>query len=69
MLVDVVLRDESGSDAASAVLKRQPSAKALFISGYTNDRLALYPDTHFIPKPFGPEQLARKIREALDDSQ
>jgi hypothetical protein len=40
------------------------------MSGYTDDVITrqgtLDPDTAFLPKPFGPDALARKVREVLD---
>jgi DNA-binding response OmpR family regulator len=39
------------------------------MSGYTDDAIArhgvLEPGMHFLQKPFAPEELVRKVREAL----
>ena len=44
--------------------------KTLFMSGYTADVIAhrgvLDADVHFIHKPFSKQELAAKVREALD---
>ena len=47
-----------------------PSIKILFTSGYTEDTIAEEGMTEggfdFLPKPYTPASLARKVRELLD---
>jgi hypothetical protein len=47
-----------------------PELKVLFLSGYSSnaihDDFVLRPGLPFLQKPFGPEALARKVREVLD---
>ena len=47
-----------------------PQLRAMFISGYTGQRVGekaiLEPGSIFLQKPFTREQLAQKVREALD---
>jgi CheY-like chemotaxis protein len=47
-----------------------PSAKILFMSGYTEDRVLrenlLAPGAAFLEKPFSPEALITKTREILE---
>ena len=48
----------------------RPQARVLFMSGYAGDDLArrgLADDAaHFLPKPFTPDLLGRRVREVLD---
>jgi len=48
----------------------RPSLPVLFISGYPKDmddfRSSLSHAGYFLPKPFGPLDLARKAREILE---
>ena len=58
------------SDFADWMRVTKPQTKVLFISGYLEE--SLHPGDRrdqemiFLPKPFDPEQLATKIRDALD---
>ena len=49
-----------------------PDLKILFTSGFTEDTMArrgmLEAKVEFLPKPYGPATLARKVREVLDKS-
>jgi hypothetical protein len=64
LLTDVVMPDLSGRELAS-----QLGIKVLFMSGYTDDAIVRHgvveEGVDFIQKPFSPDQLARKVREAL----
>jgi PAS domain S-box-containing protein len=70
LLTDVVMPQMSGRLFADWMSKASPETKVVFISGYLQE--SLQPgDRHdqemfFLPKPFDPEQLATKIRQALD---
>jgi hypothetical protein len=48
-----------------------PELKVLFTSGYTDEAIAehgvLEPGTAFLPKPYQPAVLLRKVREILDN--
>lgn len=67
---DVVMPGMSGPEAVARICERFGTAKALFMSGYTeHSALAngmLNSDLQFIQKPFAPESFARKLREVLD---
>lgn len=69
LIADVVMPDISGREAADAIQKKHPSCKVLFVSGYTEDSIVhhgvLEDGVRFLPKPYTPKQLARKIREVL----
>ena len=70
LLTDLVMPQTSGRRFADALRGVHPNIKVLFISGYleeslpASDRCA--PGMFFLPKPFDSEQLAAKVREALD---
>ena len=70
LLTDVVMPQMSGRYFADWMSKASPETKVVFISGYLQESLQSG-DRHdremfFLPKPFDPEQLATKIRQALD---
>lgn len=70
LLTDMVMPHMSGRHFADWLRKTSPQTKVVFISGYLEE--SLQPGDRgeqgmfFLPKPFDPEQLAIKIREALD---
>lgn len=70
VLADVVMPEMSGPDLAKLILAARPEARALFVSGYTDEAIVhhgiLPSDAMFLPKPFLPDALLRKIREVLD---
>jgi PAS domain S-box-containing protein len=70
ILTDVVMPEMNGPEMARHILDVNPSAKILFMSGYTADRVVrenlLAPGSAFIEKPFSPEALIRKAREILE---
>jgi PAS domain S-box-containing protein len=72
VLTDVVMPDLSGRELADRLGKRWPGIKMLFMSGYTDEAVARHgvPESGiaFIQKPFSPDQLAAKVREALGEA-
>jgi two-component system cell cycle sensor histidine kinase/response regulator CckA len=70
LLTDMVMPKMSGRHFADWLRKTSPNTKVVFVSGYLEESLhprdRLDQGTFFLAKPFDPEQLARKIREALD---
>ena len=69
LLADVVLSGGSGMEVAEEVRARQPGVRTLFMSGYAGDALAAHGvpvGVRFLQKPFTPDSLARRVREALD---
>jgi PAS domain S-box-containing protein len=70
LLTDMVMPQMSGRCFADWMSKASPETKVVFISGYLQE--PLHPgdlrdrEMFFLPKPFDAEQLATKIREALD---
>ena len=70
LLTDVVLPGISGSELAEKIVRRDSSAKVLFMSGYTAYAVAaqgiLETGTFLLQKPFDPAALRNKVREVLD---
>jgi len=71
LLTDVVMPGLNGRELAERFATLQPSARVLFMSGYAGEALSaqgvLDPSVVFLAKPFMPAELARKVREVLDD--
>ena len=69
-VLDVVMPKMGGKEALDAMRRLRPDLAALFTSGYSTDRIhesfVLLPGIEFLPKPFGPASLARRVREVLD---
>jgi two-component system cell cycle sensor histidine kinase/response regulator CckA len=59
-----------GREVAEQLALTHPSAKVLFISGYTDDAVVrhgiLHAQVAFLQKPFSPAALVVKVREVLD---
>ena len=70
VITDVVMPQMSGKELYNELMKREPDAQVLFISGYTDDALAhhgvLDEGLYFLEKPFSPARLAQKVREVLN---
>jgi two-component system, cell cycle sensor histidine kinase and response regulator CckA len=70
LLTDVVLPGFNGKELADRLLLLHPTLKCLFMSGYTANVIAhrgiLEDGVHFIQKPFSRDQLAEKVREAME---
>ncbi len=73
IVTDVVLAgDMNGKRVADAAKAMQPGIKVLFMSGYTENAIVhhgrLDAGVHFVQKPFRKQDLAVKVRAALDDT-
>jgi PAS domain S-box-containing protein len=71
LLTDVVMPEMSGRTLAARLKQRNPDLKVLFASGYTDAAIVhhgvLDGGRAFISKPFSAAELARKVRDVLDD--
>jgi len=67
-----VLPGVSGPELHQRLVARRPGLKVLYMSGYADEMLAglkgLAGGGHFLQKPFSPQALAQKVREALGDA-
>lgn len=71
LMTDVVMPEMNGRDLSKKLLSMNPGLKCLFMSGYTANVIAhhgvLDTGVQFINKPFSRQDLATKVRAALDD--
>jgi PAS domain S-box-containing protein len=70
LLTDMVMPQMSGRRFADWLRTGNPHIRVVFVSGYLEESLhpgdRRDPDMFFLAKPFDSEQLAAKVREALD---
>jgi PAS domain S-box-containing protein len=69
VITDVVMPDMGGKELAERIRGEHPLMPVLFVSGYTDG--VIRPDApdegaFLLQKPFGPSDLARKVRDLLD---
>jgi len=71
LITDVVMPTMNGRELAERLRSICPDLKCLFMSGYTADAIAhrgvLDKGVRFLQKPFSTNDLARRVREALDN--
>jgi CheY-like chemotaxis protein len=68
LVTDLVMPRMSGLELAQALHARNPAQRVLFMSGYADDLLGLDQETipSVLAKPFGADQLLRRVRSLLD---
>ena len=69
-MTDMVMPLMGGKELSEHFTKLHPQAKVLYVSGYSDDNIShwgvLNEEIDFIPKPFAPLDLLRKVRKTLD---
>ncbi len=70
MVADVVMPRMSGRELADKLSASRPEMKVLYMSGFTDKAIVhqgiLDANVAFLQKPFSPQDLARKIRDVID---
>jgi CheY-like chemotaxis protein len=70
LFTDVVMPNMDGRRLADEALRQRPHLRVLFMTGFTKNAIIhrgmLDPGTNFIAKPFTLEDLAQKVREAIE---
>jgi len=71
LITDVIMPGLNGKELAGRLQSLYPELRCLFMSGYTADVIAhrgiLDEGVHFISKPFSQDELAVKVREAMEE--
>jgi PAS domain S-box-containing protein len=69
-VLDVVMPKKGGKQAYDEMAILSPGLKVLFLSGYSvnaiHESFVLLPGLSFLQKPFGPDAMAKKVRDVLD---
>jgi two-component system, cell cycle sensor histidine kinase and response regulator CckA len=72
MVTDVVMPRMTGRELAERMKELRPDMRVLYMSGYPQDIIAdrgnLEPGLLYIAKPFAPNTLAARVREALEQA-
>ena len=71
LFTDIVMPGMTGRQLVDRARELRPGLRALYTTGFTRNAVVhngvLDPGTHFLPKPFGVDELALMVRRTLDD--
>lgn len=71
LVTDLIMPGMNGKELAKRMLSVHGNLKVLYTSGYTADIIGrhgmLEPGVNFLPKPYIPAELARRVRQTLDN--
>jgi hypothetical protein len=71
LVTDVIMPGMNGRELYEALRQSQPRLKVLYLSGYPADIIGqhgvLDAHTHFLQKPFLPQEFSVKVRQILDE--
>jgi PAS domain S-box-containing protein len=72
LLTDIAMPGMGGRALAEVIRRRDASVSVVYMSGYTGDEAVrqglIASEADFVTKPFGPDELTRAVRTALDRS-
>ncbi len=72
LITDLIMPEMNGKELAKRLKIVRPDIKCLFMSGYTDTVIAnhgvLEPGIHFLAKPFSIQELATKVRGAIESN-
>jgi CheY-like chemotaxis protein len=70
LLTDIMMPGMNGMEVGTEVARSRPGIPIFYMSGYADQELVrrglLDPSTHFLQKPFSPQELGSRVREVLD---
>jgi DNA-binding NtrC family response regulator len=70
LLTDIVMPGISGRELAKRLLVEMPQLKVVYMSGYAGQSIGeneiFGKNAHYLQKPFSRENLAQKVRDALE---
>ena len=66
LVTDLRMPRVSGRELALRLQETRPALRVLYISGFTDETGGMPEGLDFLPKPFTPTTLARRVRDALD---
>ena len=73
VLLDATMPGISGYEVLQEILRRDPQARVLVMSGYTGDmaphQLLSAGARRFLPKPFAPQELLHAVQTVLDEGE
>ncbi|MBJ6724173.1 response regulator [Geomesophilobacter sediminis] len=66
VILDIIMPVLDGVQTYRAMMKMNPKAKIIFITGYAGGKLDLSGRFYLLSKPFLPTELLKVVRKALD---